>query len=42
MYHYLVNMVKGDLGVSFQFDNTPVTELIANRIGPSAHLVFRQ
>ncbi|MCM2533689.1 ABC transporter permease [Neobacillus pocheonensis] len=35
---YLVNMVKGDLGVSFQFDNTPVTKLLALRIGPSATL----
>lgn len=35
---YLVNMVKGDLGVSFQFDNTPVTRLLALRIGPSATL----
>lgn len=36
--HYLLNMVKGDLGVSFQFNNTPVTELLAQRIGPSAVL----
>jgi oligopeptide transport system permease protein len=36
--HYLVNMVKGDFGVSFQFNNTPVTKLIALRIGPSAIL----
>ncbi|MGG3564096.1 oligopeptide ABC transporter permease [Neobacillus rhizosphaerae] len=35
---YLGAMVKGDLGISFQFDNTPVTELLANRIGPSATL----
>jgi oligopeptide transport system permease protein len=28
----------GDLGVSFQFNNTPVTELLGNRIGPSALL----
>ncbi|MEH7500782.1 oligopeptide ABC transporter permease [Neobacillus drentensis] len=35
---YLGNMVKGDLGISFQFNNTPVTELLANRIGPSAIL----
>ncbi len=39
--HYLVNMVKGDLGVSFQFNNTPVTELLAQRIGPSAVLGFQ-
>jgi len=36
--HYIMNMVKGDLGVSFQFNNTPVTELIAQRIGPSTIL----
>lgn len=38
---YLGNMLKGDLGVSFQFDNTPVTELISQRIGPSAILGFQ-
>jgi oligopeptide transport system permease protein len=37
-YHYLVNMLHGDLGISFQFDNTPVTHLISVRIGPSALL----
>jgi len=36
--HYIANMVKGDLGVSFQFNNTPVTELLSKRIGPSALL----
>ncbi|MDP4085136.1 MAG: ABC transporter permease [Bacillota bacterium] len=36
--NYIWNMVKGDLGVSFQFNNTPVTELLSNRIGPSATL----
>ncbi|WP_251552472.1 oligopeptide ABC transporter permease [Neobacillus muris] len=35
---YMKNMVQGDLGVSFQFDNTPVTELLAKRVGPSAIL----
>ncbi|XJZ28184.1 oligopeptide ABC transporter permease [Bacillota bacterium Lsc_1132] len=39
--NYLVNMVKGDLGVSFQFNNTPVTELISQRVGPSAVLGFQ-
>lgn len=39
--NYMRNMVKGDLGISFQFDNTPVTELLANRIGPSATLGFQ-
>ncbi|WP_042455289.1 oligopeptide ABC transporter permease [Neobacillus dielmonensis] len=35
---YMKNMVQGDLGVSFQFDNTPVTDLLAKRVGPSAIL----
>jgi oligopeptide transport system permease protein len=39
--HYIVNMVKGDLGVSFQFNNTPVTKLLSLRIGPSALLGFQ-
>jgi oligopeptide transport system permease protein len=38
---YLKAMVKGDLGVSFQFDNTPVTELLSRRIGASATLGFQ-
>ncbi|ETI66088.1 MULTISPECIES: oligopeptide ABC transporter permease [Neobacillus] len=37
-FNYMKNLVKGDLGVSFQFNNTPVTELLGNRIGPSAIL----
>ncbi|MEH7547076.1 oligopeptide transport system permease protein [Neobacillus bataviensis] len=37
-FHYMVNMFKGDLGISFQFNNTPVTELLAQRIQPSAIL----
>ena len=32
------NLVKGDLGKSFQFKNANVTELIINRIGPSVIL----
>lgn len=39
--NYLVNMVKGDLGVSFQFNNTPVTDLLSQRLGPSALLGFQ-
>lgn len=38
---YLGNLVKGDLGISFQYDNRPVTELIGDRIGPSAQLGFQ-
>lgn len=39
--NYLVNMVKGDLGISFQFNNTPVTDLLSQRLGPSALLGFQ-
>lgn len=35
---YIGNLVKGDLGVSFQYDNRPVTQIIGQRIGPSAQL----
>jgi oligopeptide transport system permease protein len=39
--NYLKNLVQGDLGVSFQYDNRSVTELIGERIGPSAQLGFQ-
>jgi oligopeptide transport system permease protein len=32
---YMLNLVKGDLGNSFQFKNASVTELILKRLGPS-------
>ncbi|MGJ9458279.1 oligopeptide ABC transporter permease [Oceanobacillus sp. CF4.6] len=35
---YIGNLVQGDLGVSFAFDNTPVTKILMDRIGPSAQL----
>jgi oligopeptide transport system permease protein len=38
---YLGGLVKGDLGVSFKFDNTPVTTILMDRIGPSALLGFQ-
>src|SRR3954452_24284780 len=38
---YLGGLVKGDLGVSFKFDNTPVTTILFDRIGPSALLGFQ-
>ncbi len=38
---YMLNLLRGDLGVSFQFNNTPVTELLASRIGPSLQLGFQ-
>lgn len=39
--NYMMNVVKGDLGVSFQFDNQPVTKLLMNRMGPSLQLGFQ-
>ncbi|MFW0779657.1 ABC transporter permease [Rossellomorea marisflavi] len=38
---YMTNLVKGDLGLSFQYDNRPVSQMIADRIGPSAILGFQ-
>lgn len=35
---YLGNLVQGDLGVSFAFDNTPVMDILMSKIGPSALL----
>lgn len=35
---YLKGLVTGDMGVSFQFNNTPVSELISARVGPSAQI----
>lgn len=40
-YKYMTNIVKGDLGISFQFDGRPVTKIIGERIGPSAQLGFQ-
>lgn len=39
--NYMLNIAKGDLGVSFQFDNQPVTHLLINRMGPSLQLGFQ-
>ncbi len=39
--NYMANILKGDLGVSFQFDNQPVTKLLMNRMGPSLQLGFQ-
>lgn len=39
--HYMVNILKGDLGTSFQFNNTAVTDIIGSLIGPSAQLGFQ-
>jgi oligopeptide transport system permease protein len=39
--NYMVNLLKGDLGVSFQFDNVDVTDILINSMGPSATLGFQ-
>src|SRR5699024_6395386 len=38
---YLGKVAKGDLGISFQFSNTPVSKIIKDRIGPSMQLGFQ-
>ncbi|WP_050614321.1 oligopeptide ABC transporter permease [Bacillus testis] len=38
---YMLNTVKGDLGVSFQFDNISVTDILGRLLGPSAQLGFQ-
>ncbi|MGP4078680.1 oligopeptide ABC transporter permease [Pseudalkalibacillus sp. R45] len=38
---YMTNLVQGDLGISFQFEGRKVTDLIVQRIGPSAQLGFQ-
>ena len=35
---YIFGMVKGDFGISLQFNNTPVSELLGARIWPSIQL----
>ncbi|MBT2694272.1 oligopeptide ABC transporter permease [Bacillus sp. ISL-55] len=35
---YLGNLLQGDLGVSFQFNNRSVTDMIIGRLGPSMQL----
>ncbi|WP_414839946.1 oligopeptide ABC transporter permease [Carnobacterium sp. TMP28] len=35
---YMSRLLGGDLGTSFQFNNTPVTELLSTRVGPSLQL----
>ena len=37
-FRYIFGMVKGDFGISFQFNNTPVSELLGARIWPSIQL----
>lgn len=35
---YMGNVLKGDFGYSFQYNNLPVTQIIADRAGPSMQL----
>jgi len=35
---YLKNLIQGDFGISFQFQNQPVAKLLSARIGPSLQL----
>lgn len=36
--NYMSDLVRGDLGISFTFSNTPVTEILLDRMGPSLQL----
>ncbi|MGM0836841.1 MAG: oligopeptide ABC transporter permease [Bacillota bacterium] len=38
---YILSLAQGDLGISFKYDNRSVTDLIMQRIGPSAQLGFQ-
>ncbi len=37
-WNYLVNVLHGDFGISYQFKNQAVSKLLAGRIGPSLQL----
>ncbi|PXD73623.1 oligopeptide ABC transporter permease [Listeria monocytogenes] len=39
-FNYMTGLVKGDLGVSFQLDNRPVSEILSALIGPSVQLAL--
>lgn len=39
--NYLLNILKGDLGVSFQFNNVEVTNILMDSLGPSMVLGFQ-
>ncbi|WP_088809312.1 MULTISPECIES: oligopeptide ABC transporter permease [Listeria] len=39
-FNYMTGLVKGDLGVSFQLDNRPVSEILGALIGPSITLAL--
>lgn len=40
-FNYMTGLIKGDLGISFQFNNVGVSEILFNCIGPSATLGFQ-
>ncbi|MFG6149458.1 oligopeptide ABC transporter permease [Halobacillus sp. B23F22_1] len=40
-FNYMVNLLQGDMGISFQFDNREVTTIILDRVGPSLQLGFQ-
>lgn len=35
---YIFNILRGDFGISFQFNNIPVAEILSSRIGPTLQL----
>lgn len=35
---YIFNILKGDFGISFQYNNMPVADLLSSRIGPTMQL----
>lgn len=39
--NYMLNLTQGDMGVSFQFNNVPVADILIDSIGPSATLGFQ-
>lgn len=39
-FNYMTGLVKGDLGISFQLDNRPVSEILGALIGPSVQLAL--
>lgn len=38
---YMGGLVQGDLGISFKFSSTPVTDIIMDKIGPSLQIGFQ-
>ncbi|WP_079529412.1 MULTISPECIES: oligopeptide ABC transporter permease [Halobacillus] len=40
-FNYMVGLAQGDMGISFQFDNREVTDILMTRLGPSMQLGFQ-